>query len=196
MHAMCSHCSHAIMSLSICCADQRLTRPQHDTTVYQSHATKAFGAYFSHPPNRTQNTPPPMPPAPSSHPSNPSNATRRFPRSPSNVLPRGHPSISTPGHFHPEKQQRTPPQVIALCAAPFLLQHPKVGELFPADAINRAKKILAAFSGGIGAYQDSRGNSMVRQEVANFIKERDGFAADPNVSDVGKGGRSWVEKSA
>ena len=74
--------------------------------------------------------------------------------------------------------------MIALCAAPFLLQHPKVGELFPADAIARAKKLLGAFSGGIGAYQDSRGNMMVRQEVADFIKQRDGYAADPNVRGV------------
>ncbi|GBF95821.1 alanine aminotransferase [Raphidocelis subcapitata] len=71
-------------------------------------------------------------------------------------------------------------QVIALCAAPFLLQHPKVGELFPADAIARAKQLLGAFAGGIGAYQDSRGNMAVRQEVADFIKARDGFAADAN----------------
>jgi len=74
--------------------------------------------------------------------------------------------------------------VIALCAAPFLLQHPKVGDLFPADAIQRAKQLLASFSGGIGAYQDSRGNMLVRQEVADFIKARDGFAPDPNVSAV------------
>jgi glutamate--glyoxylate aminotransferase len=39
---------------------------------------------------------------------------------------------------------------------------------------------LGAFSGGIGAYQDSRGNMLVRQEVADFIQARDGHAADPN----------------
>lgn len=95
----------------------------------------------------------------------------------------------------PRRRTRTPPrpapspQVIALCAAPFLLQHPKVGELFPADAIARAKQLLGAFAGGIGAYQDSRGNMMVRQEVADFIKARDGYPADANVR---PGGAAWA----
>ncbi len=48
-------------------------------------------------------------------------------------------------------------QVLALCTAPFLLDRPDVGSIFPADAIARAKKLLAAFKGGVGAYTDSRG---------------------------------------
>jgi aspartate/methionine/tyrosine aminotransferase len=72
--------------------------------------------------------------------------------------------------------------VLALCAAPFLLEHAKVNEMFPKDAIARAKKILAAFKGGVGAYSDSRGNPLVREEVAKFIEARDGVKADPNVS--------------
>eukprot|EP00775_Hariotina_reticulata_P006739 gene6739-6959_t len=72
-------------------------------------------------------------------------------------------------------------QVIALTAAPFLLDHPKVGELFPQDVIARARELLKAFNGGIGAYQDSRGNLHVRSEVAQFIEERDGVGpSDPN----------------
>jgi aspartate/methionine/tyrosine aminotransferase len=72
-------------------------------------------------------------------------------------------------------------QVLALCAAPFLLEHPQVEQMFPKDAIARAKHLLAAFKGGVGAYSDSRGNPLVREEVAKFIEERDGVKANPNV---------------
>jgi len=37
-------------------------------------------------------------------------------------------------------------QVVALCQAPFLLDDPNVGLLFPADAIARAKHYLALTS--------------------------------------------------
>lgn len=73
-----------------------------------------------------------------------------------------------------------PRQVLALVSAPFLLEHPKVGEMFPSDAIARAKKILSHFKGGVGAYSDSKGNPLVRQEVADFIAKRDGHPSDPN----------------
>lgn len=74
-------------------------------------------------------------------------------------------------------------QVISLVAAPFLLDHPKVGELFPQDAIERARELHKAFNGGVGAYQDSRGNPHVRREVAKFIEDRDGVGpANPDVS--------------
>lgn len=66
-------------------------------------------------------------------------------------------------------------------AAPFLLENPKVGEMFPNDAIERAKKLLKDFKGGIGAYSDSKGNLAVRQDVAQFIHERDGHPSDPEV---------------
>lgn len=41
-------------------------------------------------------------------------------------------------------------QVVALCQAPFLLDDPNVGLVFPADAIARAKHYLAMTSGGLG----------------------------------------------
>ena len=41
-------------------------------------------------------------------------------------------------------------QVVALCQAPFLLDDPNVGLLFPADAIARAKHYLSMTSGGLG----------------------------------------------
>jgi hypothetical protein len=41
-------------------------------------------------------------------------------------------------------------QVMALCQAPFLMDDPHVGLLFPSDAIARAKKYLAMNTGGVG----------------------------------------------
>ncbi|KAG1680369.1 hypothetical protein FOA52_015460 [Chlamydomonas sp. UWO 241] len=73
-----------------------------------------------------------------------------------------------------------PRQVAALCVAPFLLDRPDVEKIFPKDAIARAKKILAAFKGGMGAYSDSRGNLLVRSEVAQFFTDRDGFPSSPD----------------
>ncbi len=118
--------------------------------------------------------------------------------------------LSTPAH-PPPKQQTTPPrrrppvgnphslgappitftrQVIALCAAPWLINDPKAAELFPSDAIERARGLLATFTGGVGAYTDSRGNAAIRREVADFIEARDGFPANPEVCLSG-GGVSW-----
>ncbi len=77
-------------------------------------------------------------------------------------------------------------QVLALVAAPFLLDDPKATEsgLFPADAVERARQLLASFGrGGVGAYTDSRGNTRIREEVADFIARRDGVARpNPDVS--------------
>jgi glutamate--glyoxylate aminotransferase len=71
---------------------------------------------------------------------------------------------------------------MSLVAAPFLLDNPKVGELFPKDAIARARKVLSLFKGGVGAYTDSRGSAGVRREVADFISKRDGYPSNPEVS--------------
>ena len=90
-----------------------------------------------------------------------------------------------PSRYLPSRYQRTNLRhgfkVLALVAAPFLLENPSVGKLFPKDAIARAQRVLAAFQGGVGAYSDSRGNPMVREDVAHFISERDGLTADPDV---------------
>ena len=66
-------------------------------------------------------------------------------------------------------------QVLSLCTAPFLLDHPKVTELYPQDAIDRARDIMKNVA-SIGAYSDSRGVASIRQEVADFIERRDGCA--------------------
>ncbi|GFY91415.1 alanine-2-oxoglutarate aminotransferase 2 [Actinidia rufa] len=74
-----------------------------------------------------------------------------------------------------------PRQVVALCQAPFLLDDPNAGLIFPADAIARAKHYLSLTSGGLGAYSDSRGLPGIRKEVAEFIERRDGYPSDPEL---------------
>lgn len=66
-------------------------------------------------------------------------------------------------------------QVVALCQAPFLMDDPNVGALFPADAIARAKHYLSMTSGGLGSYSDGGGLPGIRKEVAEFIEKRDGY---------------------
>ncbi|CAL9134285.1 unnamed protein product [Musa textilis] len=77
--------------------------------------------------------------------------------------------------------QKEGKKVIALCQAPFLLDDPNVGLLFPADAIERAKHYLSLTSGGLGAYSDSRGLPGIRKEIAEFIGRRDGYPSDPEL---------------
>lgn len=66
--------------------------------------------------------------------------------------------------------------------APFLLDNQKIVAEFPADAVARAKQILTKLPGGVGAYQDSRGSPFIRQEIAEFLRQRDGYPANPEVS--------------
>lgn len=54
---------------------------------------------------------------------------------------------------------------MALVMAPFLLEDPRVHDMFPGDAIARAREYLVHVKGGFGAYSDSKGNPHVRQEV-------------------------------
>mmetsp|Transcript_127433 Transcript_127433/g.396675 ORF Transcript_127433/g.396675 Transcript_127433/m.396675 type:complete len:508 (+) Transcript_127433:69-1592(+) len=74
-------------------------------------------------------------------------------------------------------------QVMALCAAPFLLDDPRALASFPSDAVARARHYLAALDGGLGAYQDSKGNPVIREEVCDFIARRDG-GFRPSAEDV------------
>ncbi|KAG6601528.1 glutamate--glyoxylate aminotransferase 2-like [Cucurbita moschata] len=84
-------------------------------------------------------------------------------------------------HALGQKPLTFPRQVVALCQAPFLLEDPNVGLLFPADAIARAKSYLSLIPGGLGAYSDSRGLPAIRKEVADFIGKRDGYPSDPEL---------------
>jgi hypothetical protein len=76
-------------------------------------------------------------------------------------------------------------EVLALCAAPWLLDDPALP--FAPDARARARALLASFPGGVGAYSDSRGSPVVRGEVAAFIGARDGHPADPEARALGAG---------
>ena len=70
-------------------------------------------------------------------------------------------------------------QVAAACTYPPLMDVPN---LFPADVIRRSKAYIANTDRacGVGAYTDSHGLSLVKDEVAKFIEARDGFPADAN----------------
>jgi aspartate/methionine/tyrosine aminotransferase len=70
-------------------------------------------------------------------------------------------------------------QVLALCMNPQLLDDPAVVATLPADAVSRARAMLAGSVHGLGAYSHSKGVELVRQHVAEFIKERDGHPSDP-----------------
>jgi len=69
-------------------------------------------------------------------------------------------------------------QVLSILEYPELI---KKGEnLFPKDAIERAKLLLDNIPGGTGAYSNSQGLPIVRKHVAKFIEGRDGYPADAN----------------
>ncbi|KAH6828041.1 alanine-2-oxoglutarate aminotransferase 2 [Perilla frutescens var. hirtella] len=84
-------------------------------------------------------------------------------------------------HALGQKPLTFPRQVVALCQAPFLLDDPNVGLIFPADAIAKAKNYLSMTPGGLGSYSDSRGILGIRKEVAEFIERRDGYPSDPEL---------------
>ncbi|KAA8495774.1 Alanine aminotransferase 2 [Porphyridium purpureum] len=69
-------------------------------------------------------------------------------------------------------------QVLALCTYPALLDEPSLAHCFPEDVVAEAKSILDN-SKGVGAYTTSKGIPLVRQRVAKFLEERDGYPADP-----------------
>lgn len=98
-------------------------------------------------------------------------------------------------HALGQKPLTFPRQVIALCQAPFLLDDPNVGLIFPADAIARAKHYLAMTSGGLGAYSDSRGLPGIRKEIAEFIERRDGYPSDPELIFLTDGASKGVMQS-
>ena len=86
-----------------------------------------------------------------------------------------------------------PRQVLSLIVCPALLEQPGVETLFQADAIARAKEYLAAIPNGVGAYSESQGFAIVRQQVADFIAERDGVPANPKDIFLTDGASKGVE---
>ncbi|KAI5790412.1 pyridoxal phosphate-dependent transferase [Pyronema domesticum] len=67
-------------------------------------------------------------------------------------------------------------QVLSIMEYPALIEHE---EIFPEDVRERARVLLEDV-GSVGAYSQSQGAYGIRKSVANFIKERDGFEANPD----------------
>ncbi|KAF4211644.1 hypothetical protein CNMCM8980_001290 [Aspergillus fumigatiaffinis] len=72
-------------------------------------------------------------------------------------------------------------QVLSLLENPALLEKPEALHSsfgYNQDVIDRAKKLLADIQ-SVGAYSHSQGAPLIRESVARFIEERDGFPANP-----------------
>lgn len=78
---------------------------------------------------------------------------------------------------------------------PALLQEENaelVSKLYPSDAIARAKLLLDSI-GSVGAYSHSQGIPHIRNNVAQFIAERDGYPADPSKIYLTQGASAGVQ---
>lgn len=76
-----------------------------------------------------------------------------------------------------------PRQVLALCLLPDQcgIHHPHAHDLFPSDALARAKQYKQFLGmGNTGAYSHSQGIFALRQQVAEFIQARDDAPCDPH----------------
>ena len=69
-------------------------------------------------------------------------------------------------------------QVLALCEYPPLLE--AGASLFPQDVRDTARKLLEGSKHGMGAYSESKGIRVIREAVAEFIRQRDSIDADPD----------------
>mmetsp|Transcript_18617 Transcript_18617/g.40512 ORF Transcript_18617/g.40512 Transcript_18617/m.40512 type:complete len:649 (-) Transcript_18617:105-2051(-) len=73
-------------------------------------------------------------------------------------------------------------EVLALCDLPaeYGIENPNVTAAFPSDVVARAKEMRAAIGpAGTGAYTNSQGILQFRQDIADYIAERDGHPAYP-----------------
>ena len=111
--------------------------------------------------------------------SNPSTA-KKFPFSELTQCNIGNPQLLK------QKPLSFPRNVLALMAAPELLDNPKVSELFEADAIERARYFLQRIGDwrATGAYTASKGYPFVRETVAKFIEARDDKGAGRSLGPV------------
>ena len=64
--------------------------------------------------------------------------------------------------------------------------------LYPSDAIERAK-VLLKHIGSVGAYSHSQGIPAIRENVAKFIAQRDGYPADPSKIFLTQGASAGVQ---
>ena len=63
------------------------------------------------------------------------------------------------------------------------------------DVVRRAREYLEATSGGCGAYTDSPGLPLVRQQVAEFLRKRDGYEADAKSIQLTTGASEAVKRA-
>ncbi|ORE07729.1 PLP-dependent transferase [Rhizopus microsporus var. microsporus] len=87
-------------------------------------------------------------------------------------------------------------QVSSLCENPDLLKienRQLVSKLYPSDAIARAE-ILLKNIGFLGAYSDSKGVPHIRQNIAKFIENRDGYPADPDTIFLTQGASEGIHR--
>jgi len=82
-------------------------------------------------------------------------------------------------------------QVLALCQYPDLIH--RAADLFPADVLETAGRVLTGTRHGLGAYSDSKGVRLIREAVAAFIRERDGIEADPEAVYLTDGASKGVQ---
>lgn len=64
-------------------------------------------------------------------------------------------------------------QILSLVEYPEIMSNPEVARLFPADVLERARKLVNSL-GSTGAYTHSQGIPAVREAIARYIEERDG----------------------
>ncbi|KAI8910128.1 pyridoxal phosphate-dependent transferase [Gorgonomyces haynaldii] len=88
---------------------------------------------------------------------------------------------------NPQQLQQKPitffRQVASLVEYPDLMREPlisKIKDIYPPDTIQRAQELLKAVGGSIGAYSHSQGVPLVRERIAKFISERDGYPSSPD----------------
>lgn len=60
-------------------------------------------------------------------------------------------------------------QVISLLEYPELMENPLAQQIYPADTIERAKKLYSEI-GSVGAYTHSKGVRQIRERVAQFLE--------------------------
>ncbi len=82
-------------------------------------------------------------------------------------------------------------QVLALCQYPDLMD--RGADLFPADVVATAGRVLKGTRHGLGAYSDSKGVRFIRDAVAEFIRERDGIPVDPEAIYLTDGASKGVQ---
>jgi len=82
-------------------------------------------------------------------------------------------------------------QLLALCEYPALME--TAPGVFPVDAVETASKILAGSQHGLGAYSESKGVHIIREAVAEFIRQRDGISADPEAIYLTDGASKGVQ---